>query len=250
MKDLGLRAIAAVLGMVLIGGIIGYVWLPRIAFPDQGFFAAWCSAFGVPRNWAAASGPPLKISSDVELTHGILGAAQPADLEHGSSLAQRCVMCHGPTAPASLGAPKLDGQYPVVIFKELRDFRSGTRDNAIMKGMAGSLSDTEMRQLAVYYASLRRPPSSGPVRSAPAIVKWGAPMRDIPPCGSCHGDIDHTMAGPWLEGEPEAYIRSQLTDFASNRRHNDIDAQMRVIAHAMSKQEIEQAAAYYAGARQ
>ena len=250
MKNIGLPAIAAVLVMVLIGGTIGYIWLPRVAFPDQDFYAAWCSAFGVPGNWAPASGPPLKISSDVELTHGVMGAAQPSDLGRGSSLAQRCSMCHGPTGITVAGAPKLTGQYPIAIFKQLRDFQSGTRANPIMGGMAHSLTDTEMRQLAVYYASLHRSASAGPVGSAPAIVKWGAPMRNIPPCGSCHGEIDHTLAGPWLEGEPEAYLRSQLTAFASAERHNDIDAQMRVIAHAMSPQEIEQAAAYYAGARQ
>jgi cytochrome c553 len=250
MKHIGLWAIAAVVGMVLVGGTIGYVWLPRIAFPDQDFFGAWCSAFGVPGNWAPASGPPLKISSDVELTHGVMGAAQPSDLGRGSSLAQRCALCHGPTGITIAGAPKLTGQYAIATFKQLRDFQSGTRANAIMRRNAQSLTDTEMRQLAIYYASLRRPPSAGPTGSAPAIVKWGAPMRNIPPCGSCHGDIDHTLAGPWLEGEPEAYLRSQLTAFASDERHNDIDAQMRVIARAMSPQEIEQAASYYAGAHQ
>ena len=250
MKNVGLRAIAAVLVMVLIGGAIGYVWLPRIAFPDQDFYGALCSALGIPRNWGPASGPPLKISSDIELTHGLMGAVQPSDRTRGSSLAQRCAMCHGPNGSTIPGAPKLNGQYAVVIFKQLRDFRSGTRANPIMKGMAQSLTDTEMRQLAVYYASLDRPPSAGPAGSAPAIVKWGAPMRNVPPCGSCHGDIDHTMTGPWLEGEPQAYLRAQLTGFASDERHNDIDAQMRVIAHAMSGQEIEQAAAYYSGARQ
>jgi hypothetical protein len=92
MKNIGLSAIAAVVGMVLIGGTIGYVWLPQVAFPDQDFFGAWCSAFGVPGNWAPASGPPLKISSDVELTHGVMGASQTSDHAPGTSLAKRCAL--------------------------------------------------------------------------------------------------------------------------------------------------------------
>jgi cytochrome c553 len=72
-------------------------------------------------------------------------------------------------------------------------------------------------------------------------------MRNIAPCGSCHGDIEHTMASPWLKGEPRTYLRTELTAFASDERHNDIDAQMRAIAHRMTPGEIEQAAAYYGG---
>jgi cytochrome c553 len=135
----------------------------------------------------------------------------------------------------------------VVIYKQLRDYKSGMRASAVMSEMARSLSDTDMRQVADYYASLPRPANFPLTGAAPAVVKWGAPMRNIAPCGSCHGAIDHTLASPWLKGEPRAYVRAELTAFASDERHNDIDAQMRAIAHGMTPDEIDQAAAYYAG---
>jgi cytochrome c553 len=248
MSKVGLWAILAVVAMVLVGGVIGFVWLPRVVYSDQGFFAAWCSAFGVPRSWAAFGERPVaRISSDVVLTHELLGHPQPADVGHGATLAMRCAMCHGPTAIRYANSPNLAGQYAVVIYKQLRDYQSGMRASAIMTQMAGSLSDTEMRQLAAYYASLPRPTGSELAGAAPAVVKWGAPMRNIAPCGSCHGDIEHTMASPWLKGEPRAYLRTELTAFASEERHNDIDAQMRAIAQRMTPGEIEQAAAYYGG---
>jgi cytochrome c553 len=248
MKNVGLWAVTAVFAMVIVGGLVGYVWLPRAAFADQGFFAAWCSAFGVPRSWAASGGSAVtKISSDVVLTHELLDKAQPSDVGRGATLALRCSMCHGPTGISYADSPNLAGQYATVTYKQLRDFQSGMRTSSIMNALAGTLSDTEMRQLAAYYASLPHPVNFRLTAAAPDIVKWGAPMRNIVPCGSCHGDIDHTMASPWLKGEPQAYIRAELSAFASGERHNDINAQMRAIARELTRQEIDQAAAYYAG---
>jgi cytochrome c553 len=63
---------------------------------------------------------------------------------------------------------------------------------------------------------------------------------------SCHGSLDNKAGSPWLEGQPEAYLKVQLQAFASGKRTNDISQQMRNIARAMTPQEIDQAAAYYA----
>jgi cytochrome c553 len=246
---LGLWAILSVVAMVILGGVIGFVLLPRVVYADQGFFAAWCSALGVPRSWAAFGARPVvaKISSDVVITHELLGRAQRADIGHGATLALRCTMCHGPTGISYANSPNLAGQYAVVIYKQLRDYKAGMRTNAVMSEMARSLSDEQMREVADYYASLPRPAGFQLTGAAPAVVKYGAPMRNIAPCGSCHGDIDHTLASPWLKGEPQAYLRAELTAFASDERHNDINAQMRAIANRMTPEEIDQAAAYYAG---
>ena len=112
MSKVGLWAILAVVAMVLVGGVIGFVWLPRVVYSDQGFFAAWCSAFGVPRSWAAFGERPVaRISSDVVLTHELLGHPQPADVGHGATLAMRCAMCHGPTAIRYANSPNLAGLY-------------------------------------------------------------------------------------------------------------------------------------------
>jgi cytochrome c553 len=80
----------------------------------------------------------------------------------------------------------------------------------------------------------------------PRIVIYGAPMRGIAPCGSCHGSLDNKTGSPWLEGQSEAYMKAQLQTFAASQRTNDISQQMRNIARTMTQQEIDQAAAYYA----
>jgi len=250
MKQFGLWTVLAVVGMVIAGGLVSYVWLPQVQYEGQGLLAAWCSAFGVPGNWAKESAPPAgRIPSDVILSHDLMGEAHPSDVARGATLAASCAGCHGPTGGAGGNAPRLAGQYATVVYKQLRDFKSGMRSSAIMSAMTSTLADADMRAIALYYASLRRPAAAESAGPEPAIVKWGAPMRNIPPCGACHGDIEHTMASPWLKGEPEAYLRGELTAFASDTRHNDINAQMRAVARSMSADEISQAAAYYSGAR-
>jgi cytochrome c553 len=105
-----------------------------------------------------------------------------------------------------------------------------------------------MHALAAYYASLPRLRPASPNGEVPAIVRFGAPMRNIAPCDTCHGGIDHTMASPWLHGAPKGYLRTQLTAFAKGERTNDINGQMRAMARRLTPGEIEDAAAYYAGA--
>src|SRR5690242_6751169 len=103
--------------------------------------------------------------------------------------------------------PNLAGQYPAVIYKELADFKSGARPSAIMAPLVASLSDRDLRDLSAYYAYLPRPPAYHPAGAGPAprIVESGAPMRNIPPCGACHGALDNKVGASWLEGQPAAY---------------------------------------------
>ena len=54
-------------------------------------------------------------------------------------------------------------------------------------------------------------------------------MRNIAPCGACHGELDSKAGSPWLEGQPVTYLRAQLDAFARARR-NDISEQMRNVA--------------------
>src|SRR5262249_36243232 len=144
--------------------------------------------------------------------------------------------------------PNLAGQYAGVIYKELLDFRSGVRVNAVMSPFAEKLSDQDIVDLAGYYAYLPRLPAYHPEQQLPPtrIVVYGAPLRGIAPCGSCPGSLDNKTGSPWLEGQSAAYMKAQLQAFASGHRHNDINEQMRNIARAMTPQEIDEAAAYYA----
>ena len=59
------------------------------------------------------------------------------------------------TAPpirSSYSVPKLGGQDAGYIVKALQDYRSGARKHPSMNGIAASLSDQDMADLAAYYA--------------------------------------------------------------------------------------------------
>jgi cytochrome c553 len=129
----------------------------------------------------------------------------------------------------------------------LNDFKTGARVNVVMTPFAANLSNQDMLDVAAYYSYLPRVPSNQLDKSLPApqIVTTGAPMRNIPPCGSCHGDIDTKAGSPWLGGQSAVYIKAQLQAFAAGTRRNDISQQMRNIARQMTPEEIDQVARYY-----
>ncbi len=247
-------SVGATLGVALVSALIGFVWLPSAQrdAPFQGLWNAICSAAGVPQSWLAGTPvvPPAQQTSTVRLTAGLAAHGGPISIGRGATLALRCTMCHGERGISDANSPNLAGQYPAVIYKELVDFQTGARVNAVMSPMARNLSDQDMRDLAAYYAYLPRPaPAQGTAEAqAPDIVLTGAPMRNIAPCASCHGGIDNKVGSPWLNGLPQAYLKSQLQAFASGARHNDISGQMRNVARQMTAQEIDASARYYAGA--
>jgi len=87
---------------------------------------------------------------------GFAGAAQAAgDAAAGKDKATACAMCHGPNGEGTQMAPKLAGEDPAKFVQALADYKSGKKDNAMMKAQTGSLSDADMANLAAYYASLK-----------------------------------------------------------------------------------------------
>jgi cytochrome c553 len=247
-------SVAATVGLAAVSAVVGFVWLPSAQSdaPFQGIWNAICSAAGVPQQWLGGGTPVVsKVRlSQVQVTPQLLANPSSNSVGRGATLALRCTMCHGERGMSDANSPNLAGQYAVVIYKQLLDFQHGARNNAVMSPMARNLSDQDMRDLAAYYASLPQPPAQRRVSTAnmPAIVAHGAPMRNIAPCAACHGGIDNKAGSPWLDGLPAAYTKAQLQAFATGARANDINEQMRNVARNMTPDEIDAAAAYYAGA--
>jgi cytochrome c553 len=237
--------------LFLLAALGGFIVLPY-AQPELKFANVWdaiCSAAGLPRGAVPVQQPqPDVLTSKVVLTSTTLAHPGSQSIGRGATLAQRCAICHGPTGISRADSPNLAGQYAAVIYKQLHDFRSGARTNAVMTPFAVNLTDEEIADLAAYYAYLPRLPAyhPGPPLAPTRIVIYGAPTRGIAPCGSCHGSLDNKTGSPWLEGQSAVYLKDQLEAFASGQRRNDINVQMRNVARAMTPAEIEEAAAYYA----
>ena len=236
--------------IAVLAALAGLIWLP-LAQPDlklAGIWDAICSAAGVPRVSPQANSvqPDFK-TSNVVVTSEMLTKPNQVSIGRGATLAQRCAICHGPQGVSDANSPNLAGQFAAVTYKELNDFKTGARVNVVMSPFAANMSDQDMLDIAAYYSYLPRVPSNHLDSGVPAppIVVTGAPMRNIPPCGSCHGDIDNKAGSPWLGGQSAVYIKAQLHAFADGTRRNDISQQMRNIARQMTAEEIEQVARYY-----
>ena len=238
--------------LFVLTALAGFIVLPY-AQAELQFASLWdaiCSAAGLPQRSATTAETPKAPHrlSEAVFTPATLARPSQESIGRGATLAQRCAICHGPVGISRADSPNLAGQYASVIYKQMHDFRSGARTNAVMTPFAVNLTDQEIAELAGYYAWLPRLPAYHPVPQLPRprIVIYGAPLRGIAPCGSCHGSLDNKVGSPWLEGLAEAYLKKQLNDFASGQRRNDISQQMRNIARAMTPQEIDEASAYYA----
>jgi len=243
-------SVGVTVAIAVLAALAGLIWLP-LAQPDlklSGIWDAICSAAGVPRASTQADSiqPDFK-TSNVVMTSEMLTRPDQVSIGRGATLAQRCAICHGPQGVSDANSPNLAGQFAAVTWKELIDFKTGARVNVVMSPFAANLSNQDMLDIAAYYAYLPRVPSNKLDLSmaAPPIVTIGAPMRNIAPCGSCHGDVDNKAGSPWLGGQSAVYIKAQLQAFAAGTRRNDISQQMRNIARQMTAEEIDQVARYY-----
>ena len=158
----------------------------------------------------------------------------PNSIGRGATLALRCTMCHGARGMSEANSPNLAGPVsPPSIYKQLQDFKSGARDQRD-HGAAG-------RRACPTRTCATSPPTTPTCRgrraytprataARRAIVASGAPMRNIAPCGACHGGIDNKAGSPWLDGLPAAYLQAQLAGLRVRRapqRYQRADAQRR-----------------------
>jgi cytochrome c553 len=244
-------SVGLAVGIFILAAITGLVLLPQLEAKEQvaSIWDSICRAAGLPVGQQVTDivAPNYK-TSQVQIATAVSRRRDDVSIGRGATLAQKCAICHGPTGVSRADSPNLAGQYASVVYKQLRDFKDGVRVNAVMSPFAVNLSEQNMQDLAAYYSYLPRLPGYHPIEDnpVPIIVASGAPTRGIAPCGSCHGSIENKLGSPWLEGLSELYIKTQLLAFASGARKNDISEQMRNVAKAMTPQEIDQAAKYYA----
>ena len=181
-------------------------------------------------------------------------AAFKADPAKGAQLTASCQACH--TADGSRGSPAnpiLQGQHPEYIVKQLTEFKSGKRKNAIMTGMAAALSDDDMKQVAAFYASKSAKPGFAKVKETVSlgeqIYRGGILTKAVPACAGCHSPNGAGIPAqyPRLSGQHADYAEAQLLAFRSGLRGNNV--QMATIAAKMNDREMKAVADYVAGLR-
>jgi cytochrome c553 len=188
------------------------------------------------------------------LASGAPAAAKP-DLAKGQATAtQVCAACH--TVDGSRGSPAnpiLQGQHPEYLAKQLHEFKDGKRKNAVMQGMAATLSDEDIRNVSAFYASKTAKPGFAKnkelVTLGEKIYRGGIADRQIPACASCHTPTGAGMPAqyPRIGGQHSDYTEAQLNAFRAGTRGNN--AQMLAIAAKMNDREIKAVSDYIAGLR-
>ena len=205
---------------------------------------------------AATAASAVVVSAAFALPAAAAGAAAPAkaDLVKGQEKAATCMACH--TADGTRGAPAnpiLQGQHAEYIVKQLTEFKAGKRANAVMSGMAATLTPEDMANVAAFYNS--KAPVTGAARNKDTVAlgekiyRGGIAAKQVPACAGCHNPTGAGMPAqyPRIGGQHADYTELQLTTFRSGARGNS--AQMMAIAARMSDKEIKAVSDYIAGLR-
>ena len=181
-------------------------------------------------------------------------AAKPDLVKGEASFTAVCAACHGADGNSGIAAnPKLSQQHPQYLVKQLHEFKSGQRNNAIMKGFATTLSDDDMRNIAYWVTAKPIKPGFAKDKELVAlgerIYRGGIADRQIAACAGCHSPNGAGIPAqyPRLGGQHAEYVAAQLTMFRDGGRKNS--AQMTMVAAKLNDREIKAVADYIAGLR-
>lgn len=179
-------------------------------------------------------------------------------LEAGKSKALRCFACHGPDGNSvNPQWPSIAGQHAPYIVRQLEAFQRGERTNILMSSQAMTLTEQDMRDVAVFFAAQ---PAAAKSVANPALVEKGEALyrgghkeTGAAACLTCHGPTGRGNPAaryPLLRGQHATYVAATLREYAKDTRRSDGTTKiMRDIAKRLSEDDIVAVAAYVQGLR-
>ncbi len=179
----------------------------------------------------------------------------------GKQKSAACIGCHMADGNSvNPEWPKLSGQIPGYLAKQLLAFKNGSRNNEIMGPLAKSISETDIYDLAKYYASQKRTLGTADpqlLAKGEQLYKKGIFYTQITACIGCHGmhgegnedwqirlAVPPAVLAPAIGGQHAVYLARQLKAFRSGVRGNDVGKVMQHIAAQMSDEQIDAVAEY------
>jgi len=180
---------------------------------------------------------------------------QASNLSAAKDVAETvCAACHGVDGNSAITLnPRLAGQHPGYLVKQLNDFKAGKRSNAVMAGMVANLTDEDIKGLADYFAAqlskLGKAKINGKGSLGERIYRGGIASSQLPACAACHGANGEGLPKrfPRLSGQHAEYTVQQLNAFRKGARANG--PMMQVIAAKMTEVEMRAVADYIQGLR-
>jgi cytochrome c553 len=194
----------------------------------------------------------------IAATCAVIGSATAAlaagDPTAGKAKSATCAACHNADGnSANPQYPKLAGQSADYLLKQLQEYKSGARANAIMAGMVAPLSPQDMEDLAAYFATQQIARAAADPALAPvgeAIFRGGNLTSGVSACMACHGAVgagNPAAKFPALAGQHAEYTEIQLKAFRVMERANDAGQMMRGVAARLTDAEIKAVASYIQG---
>jgi cytochrome c553 len=185
-------------------------------------------------------------------------------VQGGAAKAAACSACHGPNGNSTDPQyPRLAGQSAVYVAQQLQLFKTGLRNNPVMKPMATGLSQADISDLAVYFQTqtpvgLEANPTN--VQAGENLYRSGDKARNIPACIACHGPVGrgNLIGGyPALQAQQAVYVEKQLNDYKSGARYTGPHPEtaspnaimMLTIAQRLTPEDISAVASYVQGLR-
>ena len=178
------------------------------------------------------------------------------DIAAGKGKTATCTACHAQDGNGMENLPlqpRLAGQHAEYTAKQLRDYQSKARENAIMAPMVATLSEQDIEDIAAYYASLKGTIGS----SSPELVELGEKIyragnadSGVSACMACHGPSgkgNPAAKYPSVTGQWAEYTSAQLMAFKSGARANDLNSVMRDVAAKMTDEEVKDVSDYIEG---
>ena len=197
------------------------------------------------------------------LTRSFAEGSPKPDVQRGAGIVANgtsygvvaCATCHALSAAADAGGatPKLAGIPAYYLAKQLRDFASGARDDAIMSAIAGTMKPEDIADVSEYYSGVRRTPTPPPA-AQPDLLALGTRLATagdekqmVQACEGCHGleGRGEAPAIPPLAGQYASYIAIQMRMWQEGHRKNDANQQMTNIAKRLSARDIQAIGLYF-----
>jgi len=185
----------------------------------------------------------------------------PGDVAAGQAKSAMCMACHGADGNSPSSAfPSIAGQNAAYIAKQLQDYKSGKRVNALMVSMVAALTPEDMQNLGAFYASQSVKPQPPAAAEMQAVIEQGRVLYQtgraangaapaVAACSACHGAAgfgNAPAAYPALHAQHAAYTELMLKSFRDATRNNDLNAVMRQAGQALTDDDIRALAAYTA----
>lgn len=164
-----------------------------------------------------------------------------------------CAPCHAADGNSAIpNFPKIAGQQPAYIAKQLADIAAGKRKSDAMGPTLASVKPSDFAALAAWFGAQKQAP--GKVEDAAAakvgerLFKDGNEATGVPACAGCHMvNGEGNDRNPRISGQHQAYAVKEILDFKSGARANDKGRVMRVVAERLTEAEIKAVAEYMAG---